>query len=67
MYGDTLLIKSAKAVDAMLNHHESTKAKATVLTAYAENPYAYGRIIRDRDGNLIKIVEEKMQQKKRKN
>ncbi|MBU0278261.1 MULTISPECIES: bifunctional UDP-N-acetylglucosamine diphosphorylase/glucosamine-1-phosphate N-acetyltransferase GlmU [unclassified Gemella] len=58
MYGDTPLIKSS-TVDAMLNHHELTQAKATVLTAYAENPYSYGRIIRDVNANLVKIVEEK--------
>ncbi|MDO4813884.1 MAG: bifunctional UDP-N-acetylglucosamine diphosphorylase/glucosamine-1-phosphate N-acetyltransferase GlmU [Gemella sp.] len=58
MYGDTPLIK-ADTVDNMLKHHEETGAKATVLTAYAENPYSYGRIIRDEQGKLLKIVEEK--------
>lgn len=58
MYGDTPLIRSA-TVDRMLEHHENSGAKATVLTAFADNPFAYGRIIRDINGNLIKIVEEK--------
>lgn len=58
MYGDTPLITS-ETVDAMLSHHENSNAQATVLTAYAEDPYAYGRIIRDENGNLVKIVEEK--------
>ncbi|MBF0746275.1 bifunctional UDP-N-acetylglucosamine diphosphorylase/glucosamine-1-phosphate N-acetyltransferase GlmU [Gemella sp. 19428wG2_WT2a] len=58
MYGDTPLIKS-ETVDNMLKHHEETRAKATVLTSYTENPYSYGRIIRDEKGKLLKIVEEK--------
>lgn len=58
MYGDTPLIK-AETVDSMLSHHENTNAKATVLTAYADDPYAYGRIIRDEHNKLLKIVEEK--------
>ena len=43
----------------MLDHHERTNAKATVLTAIADDPFAYGRIIRDVNGKLVKIVEEK--------
>lgn len=58
MYGDTPLIK-AKTVDNMLKHHELNNAKATVLTAFTEDPFAYGRIIRNKEGRLIKIVEEK--------
>ncbi|WP_072520218.1 bifunctional UDP-N-acetylglucosamine diphosphorylase/glucosamine-1-phosphate N-acetyltransferase GlmU [Gemella massiliensis] len=58
MYGDTPLIRP-ETINNMLDHHEQTKAKATVLTAYADNPFAYGRIIRDTNGKLEKIVEEK--------
>ena len=35
------------------------KAGATVLTMELENPFGYGRIIRDTQGDLLKIVEEK--------
>lgn len=58
MYGDTPLIRS-ETINNMLDHHEKMNAKATVLTAIADNPFAYGRIIRDVNGNLVKIVEEK--------
>ncbi|ERK58692.1 UDP-N-acetylglucosamine diphosphorylase/glucosamine-1-phosphate N-acetyltransferase [Gemella bergeri ATCC 700627] len=58
MYGDTPLIRP-ETINNMLDHHEQTKAKATVLTAYADDPFAYGRIIRDINGKLEKIVEEK--------
>ena len=58
MYGDTPLIRP-ETINSMLDHHENTNAKATVLTAIADNPFAYGRIIRDVNGKLVKIVEEK--------
>ena len=34
-------------------------AKATVLTAHADDPFGYGRVIRDEDGTVLKIVEQK--------
>ena len=58
MCGDTPLIRS-ETINSMLDHHENTNAKATVLTAIADDPFAYGRIIRDVNGKLVKIVEEK--------
>lgn len=58
MYGDTPLIRS-ETINNMLDHHEKMNAKATVLTAIADDPFAYGRIIRDVNGKLVKIVEEK--------
>lgn len=38
--------------------HQKTKAVATVLTAHMDNPYGYGRIIKDQ-GLFKGIVEEK--------
>lgn len=58
MYGDAPLIRP-ETINSMLDHHENTNAKATVLTAIADDPFAYGRIIRDVNGKLVKIVEEK--------
>ena len=58
MYGDTPLIRP-ETINSMLDHHENSNAKATVLTAIADDPFAYGRIIRDIYGKLVKIVEEK--------
>lgn len=56
--GDTPLIKH-ETMEALLNHHEKMKAKATVLTVLADDPSGYGRIIRDENGHVEKIVEHK--------
>ena len=56
--GDTPLIK-AETMEALFKHHEETNAKATILTAKAQNPTGYGRIIRNDSGFVEKIVEHK--------
>ncbi|MGM7703739.1 bifunctional UDP-N-acetylglucosamine diphosphorylase/glucosamine-1-phosphate N-acetyltransferase GlmU [Pseudalkalibacillus sp. Hm43] len=56
--GDTPLI-SAETMDALLKHHEKENAKVTLLTAHAEDPFGYGRVIRKEDGTVSKIVEHK--------
>jgi bifunctional UDP-N-acetylglucosamine pyrophosphorylase/glucosamine-1-phosphate N-acetyltransferase len=56
--GDTPLI-TAETMEALLKHHEQTGAKATVLTAYIQEPAGYGRIVRNKEGYVEKIVEHK--------
>ncbi|MGW8038530.1 bifunctional UDP-N-acetylglucosamine diphosphorylase/glucosamine-1-phosphate N-acetyltransferase GlmU [Staphylococcus xylosus] len=56
--GDTPLI-TATTLKSMIEHHEHTKAQATVLSATTENPFGYGRILRDSAQQLTKIVEQK--------
>lgn len=56
--GDTPLIK-AETMEALFKHHEETNAKATILTAKAEDPAGYGRIVRNAEGFVEKIVEHK--------
>lgn len=56
--GDIPLIQ-AKTIKALIDHHEASGAAATVLTAMIDNPAGYGRIIRNPDGSLNRIVEEK--------
>ncbi|HLS35633.1 MAG TPA: bifunctional UDP-N-acetylglucosamine diphosphorylase/glucosamine-1-phosphate N-acetyltransferase GlmU [Bacillota bacterium] len=55
--GDTPLITS-ETYQALLEHHEETGAKATILTAEAPNPTGYGRIIRNEENQVQRIVEE---------
>ncbi|GAB4072122.1 bifunctional UDP-N-acetylglucosamine diphosphorylase/glucosamine-1-phosphate N-acetyltransferase GlmU [Barrientosiimonas marina] len=56
--GDTPLITS-ETYEALFAHHEAKGAKATVLTAGAPDPAGYGRIIRNSDGEVARIVEHK--------
>lgn len=56
--GDTPLI-TPETMKALMEHHTNTNAKATILTAYSEDPTGYGRIIRNDNGFVEKIVEHK--------
>lgn len=56
--GDTPLIK-AETMEALISIHEEANAKATILTAAADNPAGYGRVIRNELGQVQKIVEHK--------
>lgn len=56
--GDTPLL-TKETMNALIEHHESTHAKATILTAYADDPTGYGRVLRDAEGTVKKIVEHK--------
>lgn len=57
-YGDTPLVK-ADTLKALIAEHERSKHAATLLTIRIDPPPAYGRIIRDAQGNFQKIVEQK--------
>jgi bifunctional UDP-N-acetylglucosamine pyrophosphorylase / glucosamine-1-phosphate N-acetyltransferase len=56
--GDTPLVK-AESLQRMIEVHIAQKASATILTAKAANPEGYGRVIRDAQGDVIAIVEQK--------
>jgi len=43
----------------LMETHQNTGNGVTVLSAIMENPAGYGRLVRDANGNLIEIVEEK--------
>jgi bifunctional UDP-N-acetylglucosamine pyrophosphorylase/glucosamine-1-phosphate N-acetyltransferase len=55
--GDVPML-SAKTVKNLADHHVSTGAAATVLTAVVDNPHGYGRIVRTGE-QIARIVEEK--------
>jgi len=56
--GDGPLIR-AKTIAALLGQHAESGAACTLATAELDNPTGYGRIVRDPNGNLAGIVEEK--------
>ncbi|MGM9950750.1 MAG: bifunctional UDP-N-acetylglucosamine diphosphorylase/glucosamine-1-phosphate N-acetyltransferase GlmU [Lysinibacillus sp.] len=56
--GDTPLIRP-ETMKALFDYHTSQNAKATILTAVAEDPTGYGRVLRDAEGNVAQIVEQK--------
>lgn len=49
----------AGTLRALLDFHETSGNGATVLTTMLDDPTGYGRIIRDREGNVLRIVEQK--------
>ncbi len=56
--GDTPLLRASTLVD-MVEFHRSNKSSVTVLTAIMNDPYGYGRVIRDGSGQVLRIVEQK--------
>lgn len=56
--GDTPLIRS-ETMGALIAHHNESGAKATILTAIADNPTGYGRVIRGESGQVLRNVEQK--------
>lgn len=56
--GDTPLLRPS-TLKALLDHHAGSHAAATVLTACLDHPHGYGRVLRDADGSLLRIVEER--------
>lgn len=56
--GDTPLIKE-ETLKRLFDYHIENGYHATVLTTKVENPTGYGRIIRDENEDLLKIVEQK--------
>jgi len=58
LVGDAPLVR-AETVRALLEAHRREKADVTLVTAVLEDPKWFGRIVRDRKGNLRSIVEAK--------
>ncbi len=56
--GDMPMLR-AQTFKKLLKYHLLNKNTITVLTAYVENPTGYGRIVKNDEGAIYKIVEER--------
>ncbi|CAD2080837.1 bifunctional protein GlmU [Jeotgalicoccus coquinae] len=57
IFGDTPLI-SPETIKNLVADHEHSGLKATVLSAYADNPKNFGRVIRKENGTVKAILEQ---------
>jgi len=56
--GDVPLLKP-ETIKSLVNSHVTSKAVVSLLTTIPPPPHAYGRIVKDGKGNVLKIVENK--------
>ena len=56
--GDVPLV-SAEAIRELLDAHAGSGASATMATTVLEDPSGYGRVVRDADGSVARVVETK--------
>lgn len=56
--GDAPLLR-ASTIAALLEHHRSSGAAATVLSAVMDDPTGYGRVLRGKDDRVVGIVEQR--------
>jgi bifunctional UDP-N-acetylglucosamine pyrophosphorylase / glucosamine-1-phosphate N-acetyltransferase len=54
--GDTPLLTAA-LLDALVDTHHREGADATILSAEPADPRLYGRVVRDSNGSVLKVVE----------
>jgi bifunctional UDP-N-acetylglucosamine pyrophosphorylase/glucosamine-1-phosphate N-acetyltransferase len=57
-YGDMPLLR-AQTLQDLVGEHAARHNAVTVLSANVDDPHGYGRIVRDDQGNLIEIVEQR--------
>ncbi|MBI5117736.1 bifunctional UDP-N-acetylglucosamine diphosphorylase/glucosamine-1-phosphate N-acetyltransferase GlmU [Candidatus Poribacteria bacterium] len=58
LYGDVPLVTEA-TLRSLLDRHRETCASATLVTTRVKNSSGFGRVVRNRSGRIVKIVEEK--------
>lgn len=56
--GDMPLLAN-ESMNALLAMHRETDAAATVMTVSPEDPSGYGRVVRDKNNRVIRIVEDR--------
>ncbi|HRS83379.1 MAG TPA: NTP transferase domain-containing protein [Smithellaceae bacterium] len=56
--GDVPLLKP-ETIRSLIHHHQKTQACVTVMTTEPPGPHAYGRIVKNARGDVLKIVEHR--------
>jgi bifunctional UDP-N-acetylglucosamine pyrophosphorylase / glucosamine-1-phosphate N-acetyltransferase len=56
--GDVPLV-GAEAIVALVDAHRDSGAAATMATTILDDPSGYGRVVRDGDGGVLRVVETK--------
>lgn len=59
LYGDHSTFYSKEVLQTLLEYHTTLHADMTLVTVVMSDPFNYGRIVRDANGRLKEIVEEK--------
>ncbi len=59
LYGDDTAFYSPETITKVLNDHNAKKATITFITLTKDNPHGLGRIVRSKEGEVLRIVEEK--------
>ncbi|MEV7428065.1 bifunctional UDP-N-acetylglucosamine diphosphorylase/glucosamine-1-phosphate N-acetyltransferase GlmU [Nocardioides sp. NPDC092400] len=57
-YGDTPLLEG-ESLRAFVAEHEAAERAVSILSGILQEPFGYGRVVRDADGDVLAIVEEK--------
>jgi bifunctional UDP-N-acetylglucosamine pyrophosphorylase / glucosamine-1-phosphate N-acetyltransferase len=56
--GDTPLLRG-ESLRAFAEEHEAAQRAVSVLSAIVDDSFGYGRIVRDEEGDVVAIIEEK--------
>jgi bifunctional UDP-N-acetylglucosamine pyrophosphorylase/glucosamine-1-phosphate N-acetyltransferase len=56
--GDTPLVRP-QTIAALVRHHRERQAGATLLTAEVPVADGYGRVVRGKDGSVVRVVEDR--------
>lgn len=59
LYGDDTAFYSPSTINGVLNEHDKNNSVLTFITLVKQDPKGLGRIVRDKNGDLLGIVEEK--------
>lgn len=58
-YGDHMMFYTKESIFSLLALHEKQNATISLITTIVSNPSGYGRIVRNREKDVVGIIEEK--------